>query len=86
LLRPSAALSLHKKIACELCSNDPSEPFLVNEVQWKAHTNAKGHQRRLKSKRNRELNMKYILIKELRNKVADNDFESDQITEIKLND
>jgi hypothetical protein len=73
-------------MVCEICSNDPNEPFLVNELEWRVHLNAKGHRRRLQSKRNRELNMKYISLKELRNQVTDNDFEVDQKTKVETYD
>lgn len=65
LSKPSAALSLQKKIPCKLCSTDPSDPFLVNEAGWKEHLDTKGHQRMVKSMKNREQYMEYLRRKEL---------------------
>ncbi|KAG8804953.1 hypothetical protein FRC18_006953 [Serendipita sp. 400] len=61
--KPSAALSLHKKIQCEICTRDPNEPFLVTEVEWALHLKSRIHQRTIAAQKRRQHNMQYLLLK-----------------------
>ncbi len=55
--RPSESLSVHRKRICEICTEDPSRPIMIEEgKEWKVHVKSRGH----KNKAGREQHLERI--------------------------
>jgi len=47
LLLPSELLSVRRKRVCEICTEDPLRPIMIEEgKEWEVHTKSKGHKSR----------------------------------------
>ncbi|KAF8831574.1 hypothetical protein HHX47_DHR1000533 [Lentinula edodes] len=43
---PSAVLNARRKIICPICTSDPTQPYMVEENEWKLHEKSRFHKRR----------------------------------------
>ncbi|KAJ4501722.1 tRNA isopentenyltransferase [Lentinula lateritia] len=43
---PSAVLDARRKIICPICTSDPTQPYMMEEKEWKLHQKSRVHKRR----------------------------------------
>ncbi|KAJ3814306.1 tRNA isopentenyltransferase [Lentinula aff. lateritia] len=43
---PSAVLNARRKFICPVCTSDPTQPYMVEEKEWKLHQKSRVHKRR----------------------------------------